>query len=242
MQQPLKNKTVLVTRSKEQAEEFIHQLKSLGAKTISLPLINTKAINQTELIQNIQTHHFDWIIFTSPNAVNYFFETVNPLNVTSKIAVVGSKTKAFVESKKLKVDFIPTKFIAKQLAEELPLSGNETIFIPRSSLAKDDAIAILENRNCSVKTLSIYENYQVSYTKEEVENIIYQNVDFITFTSGSTVLSFLKLGIPVKNEKVICIGPETEKVATQNNIKVTATANPHTIEGMINSIKKSLTN
>ena len=46
----------------------------------------------------------------------------------------------------------------------------------------------------------------------------------------------------LNNEKVICIGPETAKVATQNNINIAAIAKPHTIEGIIASIKKSLTN
>ncbi len=236
MHQPLKNKTVLVTRSKDQAEEFINQLTNLGANTIALPLIATKSINQKELSQSIKTQHFDWIIFTSPNAVTYFFDTVNPKEITSKIAVVGSKTKEVIEAFNLNVDFIPTKFIAKQLAKELPLSGSESIFIPRSSIAKNDAISILENRNCYIKTLSIYENYQVNYSKEELNKVTNQNIDFITFASGSTIKSFLELDFPIKNEKIICIGPETAKVAEQYKILVAGIATPHNMDGMIDEL------
>jgi len=50
---PLKNKTVLVTRSKDQASEFISKLEQLGAKTIALPLITTIAINKAKLSQKI---------------------------------------------------------------------------------------------------------------------------------------------------------------------------------------------
>lgn len=241
MQQPLKNKTVLVTRSTNQAEEFITQLNQLGAKTIALPLIETKGINQKELKSNISDQQFNWIIFTSPNAVNYFFETVSPGEVKSKIAVVGSKTKDIVEEYNLNVDFMPSKFTAKKLAKELPLDGRETIFIPRSSLAKDDAITILKARNCNVKTIAIYENTPVTHSDEELNNLFTNPIDYITFASGSTINSFLKLGVSIKKEKVICIGPETAKVAKQNNITVTAIANPHTIDGMIVAIKKSLT-
>ncbi|MDG1476799.1 MAG: uroporphyrinogen-III synthase [Vicingaceae bacterium] len=237
---PLKNKTVLVTRSENQASEFILKLEKLGATTIALPLITTSAINQTELLQKVSNNNFNWIVFTSPNAVKFFFETISAKNITSKIAAVGSKTKEDLEAIGLTIDFIPTQFSAKQLAIEIPTEKGETFFIPRSNLAKNDAVAILENRKCKIETLAIYENTSVNHSKEELITISNQLIDFITFTSGSTIKAFTQLGIEIANEKVICIGPETEKAAIQNNIKVTATANPHTIDGMIEAIKKIL--
>ena len=239
---PLKNKTVIVTRSKNQATEFILKLEELGAKTIALPLITTSAINQTELLQKVTTNKYTWIVFTSPNAVKYFFETITPKSITYKIAAVGSKTKEHLEAIGLTIDFIPSEFTAKKLAIEIPAEKGDSFFIPRSNLAKNDAVTSLENKDCAVETLSIYKNTSVKYSKEELAVILNQTADFITFTSGSTVKAFIELGVEIKNEKVICIGPETEKVAIQNNIKVSATANPHTIEGMIEAIKKSLTN
>ena len=242
MQQPLKNKTVLVTRSENQAKEFIAKLEDLGAKTIALPLIETTALHQKELTDLAIKNNYNWIVFTSPNAVKFFFETISKNTIHCKIAAVGSKTAELIESLGYTVDFIPTQYTAKQLANEIPVTENDTVFIPRSDIAKNDIVEILKSRNCIVNTIAIYKNTAVNYTKEELNNIFNQTIDFITFTSGSTVNSFIKLGITLKNEKVICIGPETEKVAVQNNISVSATANPHTIEGMINSIKKSLTN
>ena len=239
---PLKNKTVLVTRSKEQASDFIMMLENIGATTIALPLISTAAINQIQLSESIEGNKFTWIIFTSPNAVKFFFETISPQQINCKIAVVGSKTEEHLEALGIKIDLIPSQFTAKQLASEIPVKQNENIFIPRSNLAKNTAVEILEKRNCSVETLAIYENTSINYSKEELETIFKKEIDFITFTSGSTVSSFMKLGIELNNEKVICIGPETAKVATQNNINIAAIAKPHTIEGIIASIKKSLTN
>lgn len=242
MHQPLKNKTIVVTRSENQAEEFILQLKNLGGKTIALPLISTSPINQSELLRNLSDHHFDWVIFTSPNAVKFFFESIAPDKFNSKIAVVGSKTQEVIKDLGLIIDFIPTKFIAKQLAEELPLEGQEHIFIPRSTLAKNDAVEILEHRACTVTTLAIYENCSVNHTKDHLKAIFDQKIDFITFTSGSTIDSFIALGIELNKEQVICIGPETAKVASQHNISVTAIASPHNIIGMIEAIKKASTN
>ena len=233
---PLKNKTVIVTRSKSQAFELISRLEELGAKTIALPLIKTSAINKTELSQKIEQSNFSWIIFTSPNAVKFFFETISPKNIPSKIAAVGSKTKEHLEALGFNIDFIPTKFTAKQLAKEITVNPNESFFIPRSNLANDAAVDVLENRNAVVETLSIYENTSVKYSKAELDNIFKQPIDFTTFTSGSTVNSFMKLGINTQMGEVICIGPETAKIAKENNIPISAIANPHTIDGMIEQI------
>jgi uroporphyrinogen-III synthase len=235
--QPLKGKTVLITRSANQTEEFINQLEDLGAKTISLPLIENKAINQTELRTVFNSKKYTWLIFTSTNAVKFFFESIDVKNVTSKIAVVGGKTKRAIEQLGLQVDFTPLKFTGKQLANELPISVNDSIFIPRSDLAKNDIVETLENRSCKVETLSTYKNTSINYSKTELNTIFNQKVDFITFTSGSAVESFIKLGISVGNINSICIGPETAKVAKANNLIVSAIASPHTIEGMIESIK-----
>ena len=70
---PLKNKTVLITRSADQSEDFINKLQDLGANTIALPLIETTATNQHELTTLFNTKKYDWLIFTSTNAVKFFF-------------------------------------------------------------------------------------------------------------------------------------------------------------------------
>lgn len=234
--QPLKNKTIIITRSETQFEKFIIKLEILGAKTIALPLIKTSAINQNELKTTFNSGNYNWLIFTSANAVQFFFKSVNYKSVNTNIAVVGNKTQKAIEKIGLEIDFIPTQFTAKDLAKNLPISENDSILIPRSDLAKNDIVEILRNRSCRVKTLSIYKNGSVNYSKTELNNIFNQHIDFITFTSGSTIESFTKLGININSEKVICIGPETAKIANNNNISVAAIANPHTIEGMIDEM------
>lgn len=233
---PLKDKTILITRSANQAEEFINQLQELGANTITLPLIENTAINQGELIEKVNKNNYDWLIFTSVNAVRFFFDSVLVDTISSKIAVVGNKTGDLIRAYGLQIDFTPSEFTAKHLANEIPISANQRILIPRSNLAKNDIVEILENRNCNVEAISIYENNSIEYSATELQEIIKQKIDFITFTSGSTVKSFIELGIKLNDAKVICIGPETAKVAEQNKISVSGIANPHTIKGMVKSM------
>ena len=74
-----KNKTVLVTRSKEQSADFIELLQNNSFEVFLLPLIEFQSINHSELKSLFKSElPFDWIIFTSHNAVNYFFKTISP--------------------------------------------------------------------------------------------------------------------------------------------------------------------
>jgi uroporphyrinogen-III synthase len=235
---PLKNNTILITRAESQSEDFSEKLQLLGARTISLPLIKTSPIHQSELI-NSYNSNFDWLIFTSVNTVTYFFKLIDPKKITAKIAVVGEKTAQHIQRLGLTVNFQPTEFTGKHIAKEIPIRKNEKIFIPRSIVAKNDIVEILENRNCKVTTLSIYDNTPITYTPQELTNLLNCKIDYITFTSGSTVKAFANLNYPLHHTKAICIGPETAKIAQQLNINVAEMANPHTIEGMIDAILNS---
>ena len=128
------------------------------------------------------------------------------------------------------------------MATELPIEANQHVFIPRSDLAKNDIVEVLEQRGCLVTTLSIYQNTSTRYSLKEVEEINKQQIDFVVFTSGSAVKSYYDNHIVLKDAKVICIGPETAKIAIEKNSKVTAVANPHTMEGVLDVIKKTSTN
>ncbi|PJA06478.1 MAG: hypothetical protein COX70_09375 [Flavobacteriales bacterium CG_4_10_14_0_2_um_filter_32_8] len=232
----LQNKTILITRPKEQAEEFFLKLEQLGAIPIAFPLIHIVPINQPELIKIYTNNNFDWIIFTSGIAVKCFFEIIHYTKVKAKIAVVGSKTEEELNKYHLKAVFIPSDFTAETLAKEIPINENDTILIPQSNLAKSNLVKILRNRKVNTYSISSYQNCKVKYTNKELRELFNKKIDFITFTSGSTINAFVKLNIKINNSKVVCIGPETAKVAVENKIRVDAIANPRTIEGIIDAI------
>lgn len=236
----LKDKTILITRPKAQSELFSNQLKALGAKVISLPLIQLEAINKKELQQVFNQHQFDWIVFTSYNAVTTFFEVIRKDLFKAKIAVVGQKTKETVEKLGLDVDFMPKEFKAAVLGKEIPILPNEKIFIPLSELTNDNLINQLKQRAAQVFSIKTYQNKPIFYTKEELKEVINKPLDFITFTSASCVNAFLKLDIPIKNTALIYIGPETVKVAQKNNLRIDAVASEYTTDGMIDAIKMLL--
>jgi len=231
-----KNKTVLITRSEEQAKPFLEKLSNLGFRIILFPLIEIKAINSNQLIAQFNQLNYDWIIFTSTNAVKYFFQLISPKLISCKIAVVGDKTKMAIKNLGLRVDFTPSKYTSKNLGEEISIKNNDTILIPRSAIAKDNMLESLRVKGASVYPISIYKNSPINYSIKEIETIFSQKIDYITFTSSSIVKAFSLLKIKLNKEKVICIGPETAKTTKKLKINVFRIAEPHNIEGMIKII------
>ncbi len=237
---PLNNIKVLIPRPVGQATEFSEKLIKLGATPIIFPLIKVEAINKEKLKSTYQSDEFDWIIFTSSVAVQFFFNTIKKEDIKAKIAVVGTSTKKEVEALGLNVDFTPSAATAKKLVKEIPVTKDEKILIPRSEIAGKGVIAILEKRKVNVTEIATYSNTPIKYSKEEVEKVLEQNINVISFTSGSTVDSFMSLirayKIKLTEEKLVSIGPSTTSMIKKLHFEADATAEEHNIDGLIEAI------
>ena len=118
------------------------------------------------------------------------------LPVTTKIAAVGVKTKLELEKRGYRVDFVPTSFVAEVFAEEFVkrLSGNERILFPKGNLARDVIPVALREMGVSLDELIVYGTKENVEKKQElIEALEVGKVDIITFTSPSTVTSFVRL-------------------------------------------------
>jgi len=231
---------VLVPRPIEQTNEFVEKLVNLGAVPVVFPLIEVKSINHDKLNEVFTNETFDWIIFTSGIAVKCFFEVVSSKKINSKIAAVGTHTKAAIELLGLKVDFIPSAATAQKLAKEIPVKKNEKILIPRSKIANDTILEIFKKKEVKITTIATYDNTPVAYSKEEIEEVLQTPIDVITFTSGSTVDSFMDLirkhKIKLGSIKKVSIGPSTTAAAEKRHLTIDATAEIHNLDGLIDAI------
>jgi uroporphyrinogen-III synthase len=234
MEKPLSGKRILITRPEEQAKEWADELAALGAETIVLPLIRVIPVTSPELT-NIDK--YDWIVFSSSNAVRFFGELVKELPETIKIAVVGPSTMAACEKQKWKVNFMPDEFTGKALADQLPGAGGKRILFPTTDLAGDELENILSERRATLQRLIVYRTEKALEKGEELTNIISQGIDVLTFASPSTVECFAELtdektkGIPA-----VCIGPSTEEKAKQSGFKKIIRTKENTVTGLTNAI------
>ncbi|MBI2252454.1 MAG: uroporphyrinogen-III synthase, partial [Armatimonadetes bacterium] len=247
---PLFGKTILITRSREQASIFSQSLEELGAYCLEYPLIKIVPLeNKTRLNKAlINLKKYDWLIFTSQNAVNHFIKYLKDLRKLSgiKIAVIGSSTAKALENYYIKADLIPKKFIAESLIKEFKKINlkNKNILIPRAEAARDILPEELKSQGANVEVIPIYKTILEEDEKEELIKLFKENkINLITFTSSSTVKNFdgligKEIKDLLKNVKILCIGPITAKTAYDLGYKVNALPEEYSISGMVKECLK----
>jgi uroporphyrinogen III methyltransferase/synthase len=248
---PLSGKRVVVTRTRKQAGALTEQLRALGADVIELPTIRIEPPTDlrafAELVQD--AHAYDWIIFTSPNGVNAFFDLFFKLYDDAReiggarIAAIGPATAQRVRDFHLKVDLQPEEFVAESLVREFRKQGdieNLRILIARAEKARD-----LLPRELSALGAIVDEGFAyrtVPETRDDTgarRRLLEEGADLITFTSSSTVENFLALGLPwPANMQVASIGPVTSKTARDRGLEVAVEARRHDIPGLVDAIRK----
>jgi uroporphyrinogen-III synthase len=252
----LRGKTILITRSIEQAKDFIQAIESRGGKAISFPTISIEDPGSwkecDDAVNNIST--FDGIIFTSQNSVEKFCGRVlhqkiklDSLN-SLKIYAVGEKTKKVIENYNLTTSGIPEKFTAESLAHSMKADGvkKKRFIFPRGNLGREVIVDILTSLGAEVKPVTVYKNVNPDTSKsEEVKNkILAGEIDALTFTSPSTVKNFFSLfSEEIKKEfakktNFAVIGDITAEALCNIDLTPTIIAYPSTIEGMILAIEK----
>ncbi|MEN1935009.1 uroporphyrinogen-III synthase [Paenibacillus sp. 102] len=244
----LAGKTVLITRAQHQAKQMSAAVKKEGGIPLEIPLLHIEGVSQKEF-QGVlqQLHTYDWVIFTSKNGVGFFLDGLCqkiPPNV--RIAAVGVKTGQELEKRGYEVHFIPTAFVAETFAEEFvrELSGKEHILFPKGNLARDVIPIKLRELGVFLEELVVYETKTNDKKQQDLISALESGkVDAITFTSPSTVTSFVTLleGTNwrewIKKCTIACIGPITEQEAMRYFADVIV-PKEYTIEALIQCISK----
>ena len=142
----LEGKRIVVTRASAQSKQLRQRLEELGAEVIMLPLVRfLEPENTHELDRAIRSlEGFDWLIFTSANAVTFFLGRCRTLGYrptvkAKKIAAVGSATRLALEKEGFEVSFVPAEFSGAGLAGELggAVAGMR-VLLPRSDRAGEE--------------------------------------------------------------------------------------------------------
>ncbi|SKB13639.1 Uroporphyrinogen III methylase [Planktothrix sp. PCC 11201] len=258
MNQPLFGKTILLTRSVEQSSLQSDLLKAQGAIVIEMPaLVITPPSSWESLDQAIEQleNSFDWLILTSSNGVEYFFNRLIALGKDTrslgqtKIAVVGKKTAASLQERYLKPDFIPPDFIADSLVEYFPdsLAGKRILFPRVETGGREILVQELTAKGAIITEVAAYESGCPERISPEVlEALQTQKIDVITFASSKTVKNFCQLIQALPEQALtpdyldtICIasiGPQTSKSCMNLLGRVDIEAREYTLEGLTQAI------
>ncbi|WP_244982355.1 uroporphyrinogen-III synthase [Cylindrospermopsis raciborskii] len=257
----LSGKTILVTRAVGQSSELSQGLTNLGARVIELPALEIGPPSSWMFLDQsiLELSTFDWLVFTSTNGVEYFFERMALQNKNQqalikeainriKIAVVGEKTAQSLKTHHLEPDFIPPDFIADSLVNNFPenLAGKKILFPRVESGGREILVKELTQKGAQVVEVPAYESLcpqSIPTTAQQV--LINQSVDVITFASSKTVKFFcvlLENNLPqeiehyLKKTAIASIGPQTSKTCIDLLGRVDITTQQYTIDGLIKAI------
>jgi uroporphyrinogen III methyltransferase/synthase len=253
---PLFGKKILVTRSKEQASEFMELLASYGAEAISFPTLQiTPPESWSEAdaaLEKIES--YDWIIFTSVNGVHFFKKRLSALRKDIRLlkgislCAIGPRTAGEVEAWGLQVDLIPSEFKAEGVLEALDRLGTKGIrgkrfLIPRAREAREVLPEEIKKRGGEVDIVPVYEAIRPEHSLKEIESLFGEKeIDLITFASSSTLRNFIdivgekRLKESLGRTAVACIGPITAKTAEAFGLQVDIIPEEYTFPALAESI------
>lgn len=251
-QRPLAGCRVLVTRSAEQAGELSSRIEALGGEAIVFPLIRIRPVQDSGPLDRALDglEQFDWIVFTSVNTVTVFFQrmrqrAMDPRRLKARIAAVGPKTKAALETQGVAVDVVPAEFHAEGLLKELlpRVPPGAHVLFPKSLIARNVLPDQLTRHGVRVTAVDVYENEPVRERAAELAAMLEEKaIQLLTFTSSSTVQSFADLlsGYDVsrllQGVAVASIGPLTSATCRKLGLPVAVEARQSSLDGLIQAM------
>jgi uroporphyrinogen III methyltransferase/synthase len=248
---PLFGRRIVVTRTRKQASALSSKLRAFGADVYEIPTIRIEPpenlMDFGELVRD--AFQYDWVIFTSVNGVDAFFDMFYRLyddarsigNV--KIAAIGPATAQRIKDLHLAVDLQPEKFVAESIIDGLLKLGsveNLKILVVRALGAREILPKRLAENGAIVDEAIAYRTVpETTDTSGALERFRQEQADLITFTSSSTVENFLALKLPWPSQmKTASIGPVTSEAMRKHGLSVDVEASQYDVDGLVAAVLK----
>ena len=255
-------KTIAITRSKDDSEEFIELVTQQNASPITLPTIELVSKGEKivdEFLENIKIENPDYSVFMSSKAVKLLIESARKcskfpalqLAIANTIVIaVGPKTREVLENENIKVAHMPERYSSVGIGEiftRLNALGKKAI-VPRSRASTPFLKNLLEKIGINIVELYLYDVCAFRDPTEwnEFRQLFSQNkIDGVIFTSASSVRAFFEIMTNdfgseqlvqlLMQTKVIAIGPFTADELKKFNVQ-NIIANVHTVKGSVDAV------
>ncbi|MBK3493458.1 uroporphyrinogen-III synthase [Viridibacillus sp. YIM B01967] len=221
------------------------QIEQLGGQAIHLPLITVHEIeNDMDREQLEKSQQYDWLIFTSQNAVLAFTHKIQRFHFQAsdwscKVAAVGTKTAEVLEAIGFDIDFMPTIFSADVFVQEFPAVAGDRVTCQffKGSMAKD---TIVKGLSCHVDEWTVYETVQTMEHTAELLTLLKESTNVsVAFASPSAVDVFAKhiaKTIGWQSFLVLAIGHITEQALLQVGAKADVMPTTYTMKALIQEL------
>lgn len=254
---PLGGMQVIVTRPEQSVSAMSDRLRNLGAQVIELPAIRTVPVEQNsaleEALQRFGTRAGEeWLVFTSPAGVRIFYEQLQKsgkdirwlfgrtaaAGVQIKTAAIGKSTAREMQKYGLSADVVPEIYCAGKLGEAIADAASEdsAVTVLRAREGSRELLPPLEKSGILTEDIPLYDTcIRVNGELHDSVLEMLQNgeIDFVTFTSASTVTGFTSALPEMDFTKIcgVCIGEQTAREAEKYGIR-TAVSEKATMDSM----------
>jgi uroporphyrinogen III methyltransferase/synthase len=250
---PLARKTIVVTRAGAQARELREHVEELGGSVIDFPTIEIRPPENFAVLDAAvaEIERYDWLIFTSVNAVEPFISRLQHGGKTTaslrrlKVGAIGPETAKKLAAAGIRPELVPERYQAEGLLETVTpeMMRDQRVLIPRAAQAREILPETLRRWGAEVEVVIAYQTALPQIDPAPLLELLRRNaVDVITFTSSSTVRNFLRLlrkrslGEIGGTSVLACIGPITAETVTRSGGRADIVATEFTVTGLIGAI------
>jgi uroporphyrinogen-III synthase len=254
--QPLEGKRVVVTRAPEQAGELVRSLEAMGADVLLLPTVGFAPPEDWGAVDAAigRLSEFDWILFTSQNAVRFFAQRRRELSPAGtlrgpngpKVAAVGPATAETAKLEGFSVDYVAKNYSGEGLAAELAGSiHGRRVLLPRSDRGDERLPSMLREAGATVTELIAYRTAAPESPDSEILGCVKRaEIDAIVFASPSAFHNLCDL-IPAgelaelsDRVQFAAIGPTTARAMKESGVRVAVQANESSAASLADAIGK----
>ncbi|MBK8575289.1 MAG: uroporphyrinogen-III C-methyltransferase [Elusimicrobia bacterium] len=241
---PLFGKTVLVTRARDQASALTALLEEAGARVIESPLIAITPLPLDEkgrrYLKNLS--EYDGLLVTSANGAQTVAGHLRGRSCPPLYAI-GTKTAAALRAEGLSVYRTAENFQSEGMVQLFgqDLRGKQFLFA-RARDGRDLIESTLVRRGAWVDLWPLYETRPLALTPEAKQELLSGQVDAVTFTSSSTVTSFMKSLRPrdrrllFSHARAVSIGPLTSQALRAGGIRPLQAKGVATVEDLVRAV------
>ncbi|MCT0199956.1 uroporphyrinogen-III synthase [Synechococcus sp. CS-1325] len=260
---PLLGRSIVVTRAEQQLGEARQRFEQAGARVLDLPALVIGPPDAWGPLDDAlaELDDFHWLVFSSGNGVDAVEQRLERIGTnlagrprSLKIAAVGRKTAARLESLRAPADFIPPAFVAESLIEHFPVSGwGLRLLLPRVQSGGRTLLGeAFGEAGARVVEVAAYESRCPQQMPAATATALAeQRIDAITFSSGKTVLHSCQLferqfGDDWRRQleavALITIGPQTSRTCLELLGRIDGQADPHDLDGLVQACIHTLAN
>lgn len=247
---PLSGLTIGITGTPSFTDRLETALKAQGARTIPImemeviPEEDPKEMTITDLLK--QDLPFTWLVFTSVNGVDLFFDIFlkkekGDLRCLGNLrfAVIGEATRIALQAHGFYADLMPNDYCSESLAKELikVLTPSDRVLLARSRNGSIKLSKELEKQAIFYKDLALYH----VKGKPLADDMLLPQCTHLVFGSASGVKSFLKKFTIPENTAVLAIGPVTSDALKEAGITSDMEAGSFDIPGIIKRLTQEKT-